>query len=293
MVDISGRCPQGFGAVRDAFAENFEVDGDVGASVAVTLDGELVVDLWGGTQDVAGDGAVGGGHDHQRVLDDEDDVVPRRCSCCASRGLVDVDAPVSTYWPEFAAAGKERHGARAPPAVAHRRPAGLGRPPRGHRPLRLGQGHRPARRAGDVVGAGLEVRLPRHQPGQPRRRGRAPRRRSLRRHVLRRGDRRPARRRLPHRHRTGARRPRRARHPADRRRPAGPRRRRRGAARRTRSPTAPPTRASSPSSRGRSRGGAPRSPPPAATATPAASPSPSRSCRPAARRAASTCCPRR
>src|SRR5688500_6639467 len=54
MVDISGRCPPGYGAVRDAFAENFEVDGDVGASVAVTLDGELVVDLWGGTQDVEG-----------------------------------------------------------------------------------------------------------------------------------------------------------------------------------------------------------------------------------------------
>jgi CubicO group peptidase (beta-lactamase class C family) len=105
VVDISGRCPQGFGAVRDAFAENFEVDGDVGASVAVTLDGELVVDLWGGTQDVAG-----------TVPWEEDTIInvfstTKTMSClsllvCASRGLVDVDAPVATYWPEFAAAGK-------------------------------------------------------------------------------------------------------------------------------------------------------------------------------------------
>jgi CubicO group peptidase (beta-lactamase class C family) len=105
VVDISGRCPQGFGAVRDAFAENFEVDGDVGASVAVTLDGELVVDLWGGTQDVAG-----------AVPWEEDTIInvfstTKTMSClallvCASRGLVDVDAPVATYWPEFAAAGK-------------------------------------------------------------------------------------------------------------------------------------------------------------------------------------------
>ena len=107
MVDISGSCPQGFGAVRDAFAENFEVDGDVGASVAVTLDGELVVDLWGGTQDVEG-----------TVPWEEDTIInvfstTKTMSClallvCVSRGLVDVDAPVSTYWPEFAAAGKAR-----------------------------------------------------------------------------------------------------------------------------------------------------------------------------------------
>src|SRR5207248_7176370 len=54
VVDISGRCDRRFGAVKDAFAQNFTDAGDVGASVAVTLDGELVVDLWGGSQDEAG-----------------------------------------------------------------------------------------------------------------------------------------------------------------------------------------------------------------------------------------------
>src|SRR4051794_41772928 len=54
VVEISGRCDDGFGAVKDAFAENFEREGDVGATVAVALHGELVVDLWGGHQDEAG-----------------------------------------------------------------------------------------------------------------------------------------------------------------------------------------------------------------------------------------------
>ncbi|MFV0307216.1 MAG: serine hydrolase domain-containing protein [Desertimonas sp.] len=106
MVDISGRCRPGFGAVRDALAENFAIDGDVGASLAVTIDGDLVVDLWGGTQDVAG-----------TVAWDEDTIInvfstTKTMSClalltCASRGLVDLDAPVSRYWPEFADAGKQ------------------------------------------------------------------------------------------------------------------------------------------------------------------------------------------
>jgi CubicO group peptidase (beta-lactamase class C family) len=106
VVDISGRCAGGFGGVKDAFAENFELEGDVGASVAVTMGDELIVDLWGGTQDVAG-----------TVPWEEDTIInvfstTKTMTCLsalvlASRGLVDVDAPVATYWPEFAAAGKE------------------------------------------------------------------------------------------------------------------------------------------------------------------------------------------
>src|SRR6478735_1060579 len=105
MVEIRGRSGAGFGAVKDAFAENFEQAGDVGASVAVALDGELVVDLWGGTQDTAGE-----------VPWEEDTIInvfstTKTMTCLsalvlASRGLLDVDAPVATYWPEFAAAGK-------------------------------------------------------------------------------------------------------------------------------------------------------------------------------------------
>src|SRR4051794_21163842 len=106
MVDISGRCDDGFGAVKDAFAENFAVESDAGASVAVTVAGELAVDLWGGLRD-----------DAKGVPWEEDTIInvfstTKTMTCLsalvlASRGQLDVDAPVSTYWPEFAAAGKE------------------------------------------------------------------------------------------------------------------------------------------------------------------------------------------
>ena len=106
MVDISGTCAEGFGAVKDAFAANFAEQGDVGASCAVVLDGELVVDLWGGTLDEAGSQPW-----------EEDTIVnvfstTKTMSCLSllvlvSRGLVDVDEPVHRYWPEFAQGGKE------------------------------------------------------------------------------------------------------------------------------------------------------------------------------------------
>src|SRR5215213_4051797 len=106
MVDISGRCAAGFGAVKDAFAENFEVEGDVGASVAVTRGEDLVVDLWGGTQDEAG--AVPWEQDTIiNVFSSTKTMTCLSALVLASRGLLDVDAPVHRYWPEFAAAGKE------------------------------------------------------------------------------------------------------------------------------------------------------------------------------------------
>src|SRR5215467_3403599 len=53
MPSIEGRCHPGFERVREAFAENFEKRDDVGAAVAVTVDGHSVVDLWGGFADKA------------------------------------------------------------------------------------------------------------------------------------------------------------------------------------------------------------------------------------------------
>ena len=54
-IDIDGDCPERFAKVKDAFAANFSENGDVGASVAVTVGGELVVDLWGGARTPDGD----------------------------------------------------------------------------------------------------------------------------------------------------------------------------------------------------------------------------------------------
>ena len=53
MPEVAGSCEDRFVAVRDAFARNFEERGEVGAAVAVVVDGRPVVDLWGGTADPA------------------------------------------------------------------------------------------------------------------------------------------------------------------------------------------------------------------------------------------------
>ena len=104
-VDISGTCSDTFAAVKDAFAANFTQNGDVGASVAIVKDGELVVDLWGGFQDRAGTQAW----KPDTIINVFSTTKTMSCLALlvlASRGLVDVDAPVATYWPEFAANGK-------------------------------------------------------------------------------------------------------------------------------------------------------------------------------------------
>src|SRR5262245_21413232 len=104
-VDISGTCMDKLGAVKDAFAANFLNNGDVGATVAVVMNNELVVDLWGGSQDA------------KRTIPWQRDTIinvfstTKTMSCLsllvlASRGLVDVDAPVEKYWPEFGQNGK-------------------------------------------------------------------------------------------------------------------------------------------------------------------------------------------
>jgi len=104
-IDISGTCSNGLGAVKDAFAANFATSGDVGASVAVVMNDEVVVDLWGGHQDAA------------RATPWQRDTIinvfstTKTMSCLsllmlASRGLVDVDERVEAYWPEFGENGK-------------------------------------------------------------------------------------------------------------------------------------------------------------------------------------------
>ena len=106
MTGIDGHCDERFKGVRDAFTANFERGDEVGASVAVVHDGEMVVDLWGGFVDEA------------RTRPWERDTITNVFSTtktmtalCAlvlvDRGAIDLDAPTAEYWPEFAAAGKE------------------------------------------------------------------------------------------------------------------------------------------------------------------------------------------
>ncbi|MFF9210120.1 MULTISPECIES: serine hydrolase domain-containing protein [unclassified Streptomyces] len=103
---VHGHCDPRFTAVREAFEENFRQRGELGAAVAVTVDGVTAVDLWGGWADAARtrpwerDTVV-------NVWSTTKGPVALAAHLLADRGLLDLDAPVARYWPEFAAAGKE------------------------------------------------------------------------------------------------------------------------------------------------------------------------------------------
>jgi CubicO group peptidase (beta-lactamase class C family) len=104
---ISGTCSDRFAAVRTAFEENFDRHGEVGASVCVTVDGETVVDLWGGVQ--AGDDAAPWTPDTLvTVFSCTKGAVALAAHVLVDRGELDLDRPVAHYWPEFATNGKER-----------------------------------------------------------------------------------------------------------------------------------------------------------------------------------------
>ena len=104
MAEIHGNCPDRFDPVREALAASLEAD-DVGASVAVYVDGEPVVDIWGGYADAAR--TVGWERDTITNVWSTTKTMTALCALIlADRGQLDLDAPVARYWPEFAAAGK-------------------------------------------------------------------------------------------------------------------------------------------------------------------------------------------
>lgn len=102
---IEGHCDPRFAPLREAFAENFAVEDEVGAAVCVHVGGRPVVDLWGGFSDAARTRrwrrdtlvnaySVGKG------------VLAVLVAAVVERGGIELDAPVAKLWPEFAAAGK-------------------------------------------------------------------------------------------------------------------------------------------------------------------------------------------
>ncbi len=105
MAEVSGTCDPRFAPVRDALAEQLERD-ELGASIVLDIDGETVVDIWGGWCD------------SERRRPWERDTITNVWSTTKTvtnlaalmlvdRGLIDAYAPVADYWPEFAANGKE------------------------------------------------------------------------------------------------------------------------------------------------------------------------------------------
>jgi CubicO group peptidase (beta-lactamase class C family) len=102
-----GICKPGFERVAEAFQENFDAKREVGASVCLTVGGEKVVDLWGGTADQK-TGAPWTKDTVSIVFSCTKGATALCAHVLASRGKLDLDAPVAELWPEFAQNGKER-----------------------------------------------------------------------------------------------------------------------------------------------------------------------------------------
>ncbi|MCB8906332.1 MULTISPECIES: serine hydrolase domain-containing protein [unclassified Streptomyces] len=121
-VDVQGTVAAGWEPVRDAFLRNFEQRGERGAALAVHHDGAEVVDLWAGSKDAdggAGDGETPWAEDTAQVVRSATKGVAAAVPLLLhQRGLLDLDAPVAAYWPEFKAAGKD--GVTVRQLLAHR-----------------------------------------------------------------------------------------------------------------------------------------------------------------------------
>lgn len=107
MANVQGDCRDDFTGVREALEKNLDSGADIGASAAVFLDGEPVVDLWGGFLDEARTRPW----QRDTIINNFSTTKTMTALCAlilADRGELDLHAPVARYWPEFAAAGKER-----------------------------------------------------------------------------------------------------------------------------------------------------------------------------------------
>jgi CubicO group peptidase (beta-lactamase class C family) len=105
-TDVRGQCHPKFTRVKDAFAKEFDDGNEVGASLCVTLEGEIVVDLWAGfadkerTQPWKRDTLA-------NVYSTTKGITAIAAHRLVDEGLLDLDAPVARYWPEFAQNGKQ------------------------------------------------------------------------------------------------------------------------------------------------------------------------------------------
>jgi len=102
---VEGSCDPKFSGVLDAFVTNFEARGEVGASCAVNLGGKTLVDLWGGKKAPGGDAWD---RDTVSIVFSTTKGAMALCAhILADRGKLDLDAPITKYWPEFGQNGKE------------------------------------------------------------------------------------------------------------------------------------------------------------------------------------------
>ncbi|SDP67193.1 CubicO group peptidase, beta-lactamase class C family [Klenkia soli] len=104
-MDVTGNCDARFEGVRTALAQQLESGEELGAAIAVDLDGERVVDLHGGWRD-EGRTTPWTADTLVNVWSCTKTVTSLAALLCVERGLLDVYAPVAEYWPEFAQNGK-------------------------------------------------------------------------------------------------------------------------------------------------------------------------------------------
>src|SRR5438874_6146531 len=102
MDQMGGKVEPGFEPVEEAFERNFAERGDVGASCCVYVAGRPVVDLWGGTTAPGGDEPYTD-RTLQLVASATKGALAIAALRLVERGELDLDEPVATYWPEFAA----------------------------------------------------------------------------------------------------------------------------------------------------------------------------------------------
>jgi CubicO group peptidase (beta-lactamase class C family) len=106
MADLHGPCDTRFAAVRSALARNLDSGDELGASLVIDVDGDIVVDLWGGFCDEKRT-TPWSEHTITNVWSTTKTITSLAALMLVDRGELDVDAPVARYWPEFAAEGKQ------------------------------------------------------------------------------------------------------------------------------------------------------------------------------------------
>jgi CubicO group peptidase (beta-lactamase class C family) len=102
---LGGTCSARFDPLRELFAAKLESGEELGASLALNIDGEMVVDLWGGWADEAHT-APWNENTIANVFSTTKCMTSLAALVLVDRGELDLDATVTKYWPEFAANGK-------------------------------------------------------------------------------------------------------------------------------------------------------------------------------------------
>jgi CubicO group peptidase (beta-lactamase class C family) len=106
MASIHGRWDGRFEGVRAALARNLDSGEELGASLVLDIDGDIVIDVWGGFCDEART-VPWAEHTITNVWSSTKTVTSLAALMLVDRGQLELDAPVARYWPEFGAAGKQ------------------------------------------------------------------------------------------------------------------------------------------------------------------------------------------